>query len=135
MKTKRRTRVCMLAFLLGLPLVIATAAADDSVAITQRAIGSSLLSVDQHRETIVDGIVAQWGDKVSASIAMDPAQLREALFALRSDRLLAASLAGTADALVDVMSPRASSGLDKENVQTKALTNANADLTYVPVTP
>jgi hypothetical protein len=135
MKTKRRTRACMLAFLLGLPFTITAAGADDTVAITQRAIGSSLLSVDQHRETIVDGIVAQWGDKISATTAMGPAQLREALFALRSDRLLAASLAGTADALLDVMSPRASAAVDKEDVQTKALTNANADLTYVPVTP
>jgi len=61
--------------------------------------------------------------------------LREALFALRSDRLLAASLAATAQSLLDVLSPRASATVDKENVQTKALTNANADLTYVPVTP
>ncbi len=135
MKTKRRTRACMLAFLLGLSFGIPAFAADDTVAIAQRALGSSLLSVDQHRETIVDGIVTQWGDKVSAQTTMSAAQLREALFALRSDRLLAASLAGTTYALLDVMSPRAPAEVDKENVRTKALTNANADLTYVPVTP
>ena len=56
-----------------------------------------LLAIDQHRATIIDRIVRQWGDQLATSNAMLKSDhLRAMLSSLRADQLLAASLAGHA---------------------------------------
>ena len=58
----------------------------------------ALLAIDQHRASVVERIVDTWGPplaKSSAYVSID--ELRARLLALRADRLLAASLAGTLD--------------------------------------
>jgi hypothetical protein len=63
-----------------------------------------LLSIDQNRNTVVDHVVAAWGDAlVSANAGLTQDQLRALLTGLRSDQLLAASLAGSLDGLRNVI--------------------------------
>src|SRR5438045_8455558 len=65
---------------------------------------SPLLAIDQHRATVVERIVVEWGDKLAVtSSGVDREQLREMLFAMRADQLLAASLAGSLNGLRDVL--------------------------------
>ena len=57
---------------------------------------NALLTIDQNRTTVVDHVVAAWGDAlVSADAGFTKDQLRALLTGLRSDQLLAASLAGS----------------------------------------
>src|SRR5688572_18041604 len=59
-----------------------------------------LLTIDQNRVTVVERIVATWGDALAASVAgRTRDQLQVLLFGLRSDHLLAASLAGSLEGL------------------------------------
>ncbi len=101
---------------------------------------SALLAVDQHRATVVERIVAEWGDKlVAANAGVNREQLREMLFAMRADQLLAASLAGSLSGLRDVLAnalsgnPRQAPGLEVAGAED--LGNPNLDLVYTPVTP
>jgi len=76
--------------------VPATAAAVESA--------SPLLSIDQNRTTVVDRIVTTWGDALAASgSGLTKVQLQALLRGLRSDHLLAASLAGSLDGLRNVI--------------------------------
>jgi hypothetical protein len=94
---------------------------------------SPLLAIDQHRATVVERIVTEWGDRLVVSGAgVTREQLREMLFAMRADQLLAASLAGTLDGLRNVL---ASAPLQDSPVRTKALGDAADDVVYTPVTP
>src|SRR5215831_20083396 len=73
-------------------------------ALAQRVVPSPLLAIDQNRSTVVERIVGQWGDALTASNAgIGADDLRQMLSGMRSDQLLAASLAGTLDGLRDVM--------------------------------
>ena len=75
-----------------------------SSATAQRIVPSPLLAIDQNRTTVVERVVGQWGDALYASNAgIGGAELRQMLSGMRSDHLLAASLAGTLDGLRDVM--------------------------------
>ena len=61
---------------------------------------SPLLAIDRNRATVVDRIVNQWGPSLATLVGgVAPAQLREMLQAMRSDQLLAASLAGSLEGL------------------------------------
>ena len=63
-----------------------------------------LLAIDQHRTTVVERVMGEWGDKLTATSAgVNREQLREMLFAMRADQLLAASLAGSLTGLRDVL--------------------------------
>ncbi|MFO1303334.1 MAG: tail fiber domain-containing protein [Burkholderiales bacterium] len=99
---------------------------------------SPLLAIDRNRSTVVDRVVAQWGDELARSSAgITQAQLREMLLAMRADQLLAASLVGNLEGLRNVVS---ASLLPEGEVKpsllhAKALGDANQDVTYVPVTP
>jgi hypothetical protein len=103
----------------------------------QSASPSPLLAIDQHRATVIERIVAEWGDKLAAANAgVGREQLREMLSAMRADQLLAASLAGSLAGLHDVVAqalvaPAPISPL----IRTKALGDASDDLVYTPVTP
>ena len=117
-------------------LVIPEAQAQE-IAPGLRAVPSALLSIDQHRTTVVDRIIADWGDtltKANAGITVD--QLRSTLMTMRSDYLLAASVAGSLDGLRSVV---ASSFVGSTPVSgktgTKILGDTADDLVYTPVTP
>ena len=54
---------------------------------------------------MIDRIVGEWGDRLAMSNAgISSPQLRQILSGLRSDHLLAASLAGSVEGLRDVVS-------------------------------
>src|SRR6266581_3698489 len=72
---------------------------------SQHIVPSALLTIDQNRSTVVDRIVNEWGDRLAMSNAgISTTQLRQILNGLRSDHLLAASLAGSVEGLRDVVS-------------------------------
>src|SRR5262245_31143464 len=63
-----------------------------SPSITSAVKPNPLLSIDQNRTTVVDRVVAQWGDALATSDAgLSKEQLQSLLTGLRSDQLLAAS--------------------------------------------
>ena len=93
-----------------------------------------LLAVDQHRPQVIEHIVDAWGPRLAQSpapVSID--ELRGRLQGLRADRLLAASMADSLDALREVIAsaPRPKPSL----LQTKALGDATIDGVYTPVTP
>jgi len=94
-----------------------------------------LLTIDQHRQTVVDRVVADWGVELARSNAgVSAEQLRTMLSDLRSDQLLAASLAGSLDGLRDVLA----SALVRDGAartQAKSLGDTTDDVTYTPVAP
>jgi hypothetical protein len=96
---------------------------------------SALLAVDQNRATVIDRIVADWGEAlVKANAGINAVQLRTLLDGMRADHLLAASLAGSLDGLREVLGgalPASKSG----SVDPKALGDTGADIVYTPVTP
>src|SRR4051794_2947236 len=99
----------------------------------------ALLSIDEHRGTVIDRIMREAGDAVvRANAEFDAAQLRDMLNGLRADQLLAASLAGTGEGLRDVLAKAmlsADGAVSRALVPTKALGDTAADVTYTPVTP
>src|SRR3954470_12825147 len=73
---------------------------------------SPLLAIDQHRATVVERIVSEWGDRLTVPGAgVNRAQLEEILFAMRADELLAASLAGSSEGLRDVLAHAFTNGI------------------------
>jgi hypothetical protein len=99
---------------------------------------SALLTIDQNRTTVVDRVVSHWGDALAGSDAgLDKDQLRALLTGLRSDQLLAASLAGSLDGLRNVIANALTTNAPVAAglVHPKALGDAVADLVYTPVTP
>jgi hypothetical protein len=91
------TLLCTTNVLAQTPWEMATAAANP------------LLAIDQHRATVVERIVVEWGDKLAgAQGGVTREQLREMLLAMRADQLLAASLAGSISGLRVVRASRPS---------------------------
>jgi hypothetical protein len=105
----------------------------------QPIVPSALLTIDQNRSTVVDRIVNQWGDAlVRSNAAISAAQLRQILSGLRSDHLLAASLAGSIEGLRDVVSGalvRTDAAVSTTLMHTKSLGDTTDDLVYTPVVP
>ena len=98
----------------------------------------ALLSIDQHRGTMIDRIVTEWGDQLATSSAtLKPDQLRTMLNGLRADHLLAASLAGTLDGLRNVLAMAVALPLTPHHgvIPTKALGDIGDDVVYTPVPP
>jgi hypothetical protein len=115
---------------------VAPGEADSRVA--GRVTPSPLLAIDEHRETVVARIVAEWGTALSRSNAgIGADQLWELLQAMRADQLLAASLAGNLEGLRNVVSASlvAEAEVKPSLLRAKALGDANQDVVYVPVTP
>ena len=108
----------------------------DSAEIVVSAVPSPLLAIDRNRATVVDRVVAQWGEELARSNAgITQAQLREMLLAMRADQLLAASLVGNLEGLRNVVAAALVSEADIKPSLAKALGDASQDVTYVPVTP
>jgi hypothetical protein len=130
------TRTFLIAGAAALVLAATVSIAQDSAAIHPGA--NPLLAIDQHRTTVVDRIVNEWGDKLSATKAgVNREQLREMLFAMRADQLLAASLAGSIEGLRDVLAHSLTAGATAKPglQQVKALGDSGDDVVYTPVTP
>src|SRR6184192_678990 len=93
---------------------------------------NALLTIDQNRATVIERIVGEWGDRLAMSNAgVDAAQLRQILSGLRSDHLLAASLAGSVEGLRDVVSAalvRSDVAVATGLMHTKALGDTTFDL-------
>jgi hypothetical protein len=103
-----------------------------------RASASALLAVDQNRATVIERIVAQWGEPLAqSSAALGAEPLRAMLEGLRADHLLAASLAGTLDGLRNALATAATStAAVRDNlVRAKALGDPSNDLVYTPINP
>jgi hypothetical protein len=117
---------------IGLAPTVAVAQSDASL----RLGANALLAIDQHRATVIDRIVSQWADSLAATgTVADVGQLRTMLTALRADDLLAASLAGTAEGVHEVLTSAHVSAASEGHVQTKALGDTADDVVYTPVTP
>src|SRR6266567_1730106 len=105
----------------------------------QRIVPSALLTIDQNRATVVERIVGEWGDRLTASNAgINAAQLREILSGLRADHLRAASLAGSMEGLRDVVSGalvHTDAAVSPTLMHTKSLGDTSDDLVYTPVVP
>jgi len=112
------------------------ASAHDSASVAKYA-PSPLLAIDKNRATVIERIVAQWGEPLAqSSAALSPEQLRTMLSGLRSDHLLAASLAGNLDGLRKVLANALTSTDVKASlVQPKVLGDPSDDLVYTPVVP
>src|SRR5262245_10364682 len=129
--------------LLGAACLAGPAQAVDDAAAARRVPGSTfaphpLLTIDQNRATVVDRVVANWGDAlVGADAGLGKEELRALLTGLRSDQLLAASLAGSLDGLRNVIANAltANAPVAAGLVHTKALGDPTSDLVYTPVTP
>jgi hypothetical protein len=79
----------------------------------------TLLAIDSNRATVVEGIVNTWGaTPEDAGVGISRAELRVMLQKLRADQLLAASVAGSASGLRDVLT--AALSVSKQ-MNTKAL--------------
>src|SRR6266571_3253874 len=103
-----------------------------------RAQPSPLLAIDQNRATVVDRVVREWGDAlVDTNVGLDREQLRAMLTGLRSDHLLAASLAGSLEGLRNSLSNALTATAEAKPslLQAKALGDTADDLVYTPVTP
>src|SRR5215831_1889354 len=99
-----RTLAAGLALLLFVSSAFAQAPRATSAPVFLRVQPNALLTIDQHRSTVIERVVNQWGDALAASNGgIGSAELREMLSGMRSDHLLAASLAGTLNGLRDVM--------------------------------
>ena len=125
-------RQLLAATLLGLAALSAGAGRANEISVTP----SPLLAVDQNRATVIDRIVAEFGVAFAhADTGLSVAQLRSILTGMRSDYLLAASLAGSLDGLRDVVSSSLISAASGKAARPKVLGDVADDLAYTPVTP
>lgn len=116
--------------LLAAAMALSTAAASAEADVRP----DSMLAVDTHRQAIVEKTIAAWPGGVSGEQAE---ALRRTLWALRADRLLAASLTPGMPGLLDVTAAadRNDEAAASHRASTKALGDFGADLTYTPLTP
>ena len=97
-----------------------------------------LIAVERQRASIVSRIATHWGaafEQAPGSRRLTQEQLAGALWALRSDRLLAAALAGDAEAVESVLSEGRRAQTPARESIGKALGGTAADSTYTPVSP
>jgi hypothetical protein len=130
------TRTFLIAGASALVLAATVSIAQDSASIHPGA--NPLWAIDQHRTTVVERIVNDWGDKLAAiSAGVSREQLREMLFAMRADQLLAVSLAGSLTGLRDVLAQTLTETPTAKPLSfpSKALGDATSDVVYTPVTP
>jgi hypothetical protein len=119
---------------------VALALAFPAVALAASPIGvpkaDSLLAVDSHRTTVIDSIVGAWGKELE-KLGVAKSDLRATLYTMRADQLLAASLAGSASGLLDVLDKTVpvTKAATAKGGTTKALGEATQDVVYTPVTP
>jgi hypothetical protein len=111
---------------------------------TFRVAPSPLFAVEENRASIVEGILVSWRASLAKAYGNatpeQEAQLRSSLMALRADKLLSASLAGTLDGLSKALSePGPAIGRPASLVigeaMTKHLGDVGIDVVFTPVTP
>jgi Chaperone of endosialidase len=110
---------------------------------------NALLTIDQNRAAVVDGIVADRGPAlIQTAAGLTADQLRAMLMQLRADQLLAARMAGSLDGVRDVLA-RSLVGAEPINpallqpvsssttgaTLTKAIGDGSDDVVYTPVVP
>jgi trimeric autotransporter adhesin len=103
---------------------------------TQRSVGEThradpLLSVDMNRSEIITRLMTQWQGEIGVN---QRDNLRSKLNALRADRLLAASLLGSFDGVLELLATQEQLSLANSE-RSKVLGSAALDLVYTPVTP
>jgi len=119
---------------------VALALAFPAVALSASPIGipkaDSLLAVDSNRTTVIDSIVGAWSKDLE-KLGVASSDLRATLYTMRADQLLAASLAGSASGLLDVLDKAlpVTKAAPAKGGMTKALGEATQDVVYTPVTP
>jgi hypothetical protein len=120
-------------------ITVSAAACIAGNASAQHIAPSALLTIDQNRATVIERVVGEWGDRLASSNAgISAPQLRQILSGLRSDHLLAASLAGSVEGLRDVVSGalvRTDAVVSRTLIHTKSLGDTTDDLVYTPVVP
>jgi hypothetical protein len=85
---------------------------------------------------VLDRIVADWGNDLAKSNAgITVEHLRSMLLAMRSDYLLAASIAGSLEGLRNVIASSLVGVAPVKPITAKMLGDTADDLTYTPVTP
>src|SRR6266567_4566570 len=122
-----------------LSLAVSTVILIATSASAQHVVPNALLTIDQNRPTVVERIVGEWGERLTASNAgINSTQLREILSGLRADHLLAASLAGNVEGLRNVVAGalvHADAAVSPALRHTKSLGDTGDDLTYTPIVP
>ena len=106
-------------------------------AVALRTVPNALLSIDQNRGTVVERIVAQWGDALARSNAgLTAEQLRATLSAMRADYLLAASVAGSLEGLRKIVASSVDgTPVGASGITPRTLGDTTDDLVYTPVVP
>lgn len=100
-----------------------------------------LIVLERHRASVVQRIVNEWAADLPGlppNRRISAEELGEALWSLRSDRLLAASLAGsfaTIEALVGESRQEHAAALKAAAPSSKNLGDIGADLVYTPINP
>jgi hypothetical protein len=135
-----RAARALLALLVAVAELPAGAAAQEfaeSPASALPAAPSPLLVIDQNRASVVERIVAEWGEALRSNAGIDAVQLRSMLTGLRADHLLAASLAGNLEGLRNVIASAlvSDAAVNPSLLQTKVLGDTGGDLVYTPITP
>jgi Chaperone of endosialidase len=100
---------------------------------------SALLQVDQNRTAIVDRVVRAWSGEIPAAQVRS---FRNKLMTLRADQLLAASVSGSFDNVLEAIASNEKVALEKQfgartgNAErAKSLGEPTRDLLYTPVAP
>ena len=98
-----------------------------------------LLILEQHRASIVQRIANEWAaelESLPGERRMSREQFAEALWMLRSDRLLAASLAGSVSTIGTLLADgRAERDASTRRAAAKSLGDVTASLVYTPINP
>jgi endosialidase-like protein len=118
-------------------LFVSMAAAGEGAGFAH-AVSSPLVAIEQHRGSVVQRIVAEWSDALAAlppERRLTARELSDALWTLRSDRLLAASLAGTHATIETLLADDRQERHGVRSLGVKNLGDASADLVYTPVNP
>jgi hypothetical protein len=122
---------------MGFVLLVTAASAADLA--RYNIVPSPLLEVDQRRQSIIDGIVVQWGDvllsRYGSSAKAYEQSLRSALYGLRADALLAVSVTNSFGPIEALLQTSPTSRAAAPRVTTKAIGDATADLSYTPIVP
>jgi len=121
----------------SLACVMAASAAAQGAPLSAGA-AQPLLVLEQHRATVVERILTDWADEFATlppERRITRQALAEALWQLRSDRLLAASLAGSVPALEAMLAASRDDHAAISKTNAKALGNAAQDLTFTPLNP
>ena len=119
---------------------MALAVTPKPVDITEQTMGmraDPLLSVDINRAEIVGRVMSKWQAEISAD---QRDSLKQKLAGLRADRLLAASIVGSFDGVLDILYGQEKIGSSGRSAAgggetSKALGDADKDLVYTPLAP